>query len=247
MGTSGVSCTSFGRVCNSRNTCADVLAFSETLETSRPRISITEVMRGTSPNPLDQLLTDRTKLLIEDYVAELTSSLLYLYSLPSPNSQTSNFPQSDDYTPPVTSISPTQHHSPTLIHVQTSPSETSTKSLPPNIAPPTFFETNSSPTLSFQEKKSFFLQSRQTFGSTALVLQGGSVFGLCHVGVVRGLWKRGLLPRIFVGWGVGGIIASLGMQPPLFEGKSSLTGKYVRKRILRCIIYSCRAVLICLL
>ena len=36
------------------------------------------------------------------------------------------------------------------------------------------------------------------------------MFGLCHVGVVRGLWKRGLLPRIFVGWGVGGLIASLG-------------------------------------
>jgi TAG lipase / lysophosphatidylethanolamine acyltransferase len=69
------------------------------------------------------------------------------------------------------------------------------------------------PTLSFQEKKSFFLQSRQTFGSTALVLQGGSVFGLCHVGVVRGLWKRGLLPRILVGWGVGGLIASLGIIP----------------------------------
>ena len=43
------------------------------------------------------------------------------------------------------------------------------------------------------------------------MLQGGSVFGLCHVGVVRGLWKRGLLPRILVGWGVGGLIASLGM------------------------------------
>jgi len=72
-------------------------------------------------------------------------------------------------------------------------------------------EPNLNPTLSFQEKKLFFLQSRQTFGSTALVLQGGSVFGLCHVGVVRGLWKRGLLPRILVGWGVGGLIASLGM------------------------------------
>ena len=192
-------------------------------------------------------MTDRTKLLIEDYITELTSALLYLFSLPSPSSQTSNFPQSDNYTPPVTSTYPTQHQSPTLTRIQTSSSEISTKSVLPSLAPITFFEANSSATLSFQEKKSFFLQSRQTFGSTALVLQGGSVFGLCHVGVVRGLWKRGLLPRIFVGWGVGGIIASLGMQPPLFEGKSSLTGKYVRKRILRCIIYSCRAVLICLL
>ena len=88
----------------------------------------------------------------------------------------------------------------------------STKSVPANLAPVGYSsDVTLGPTLSFQEKKSFFLQSRQTFGSTALVLQGGSVFGLCHVGVVRGLWKRGMLPRIFIGWGVGGLIASLGI------------------------------------
>jgi TAG lipase/lysophosphatidylethanolamine acyltransferase len=34
---------------------------------------------------------------------------------------------------------------------------------------------------------------------------------------VRGLWKRGLLPRIIVGWGVGGVIASLGKSRSVFE------------------------------
>jgi TAG lipase/lysophosphatidylethanolamine acyltransferase len=153
----------------------------------------------------------RTKLLIEDYISETTSALLYIFSLPSPNPQ-SSFPKAPTYKPPVTSAYPTTHHSPTLSRTVTSSSDLSVKSVPANIASATYANpSNLNATLSFQEKKSFFLQSRQTFGSTALVLQGGSVFGLCHVGVVRGLWKRGLLPRIIVGWGVGGLIASLGI------------------------------------
>jgi predicted acylesterase/phospholipase RssA len=147
-----------------------------------------------------------TKLLIEDYISETTSSLLYLFSLPSPNSQTSSFPRPEVVTPQVTSTYPTTRHS-----LRTSSSDIGVKSLPTKLDTVGLSsEANLHPTLSFQEKKSFFLQSRQTFGSTALVLQGGSVFGLCHVGVIRGLWKRGLLPRIFVGWGVGGLIVSLG-------------------------------------
>jgi len=40
----------------SRNNYADIQAFSETLETSRSRISITEVMRGTSPDSLESAI-----------------------------------------------------------------------------------------------------------------------------------------------------------------------------------------------
>jgi TAG lipase / lysophosphatidylethanolamine acyltransferase len=157
----------------------------------------------------------RTKLLIEDYISETTSALLYLFSLPSPNSQASSFPQPDTFVPQITSICPTTHHSPTFIRPPASSSDSSAKSVLANAAPLGFSSNvDLNPTLSFQEKKYFFLQSRQTFGFTALVLQGGSVFGLCHVGVVRGLWKRGLLPRILVGWGVGGLIASLGFSFP---------------------------------
>ena len=154
----------------------------------------------------------RTKLLIEDYISETTSALLYLFSLPSPDSQTLAFPQPETFSPHFTSTYPTVHNSPPFARPrQPSSAELSTTPLPANSHPIGYSSNvNLKPTVSFQEKKSFFLQSRQTFGSTALVLQGGSVFGLCHLGVVRGLWKRGLLPRILVGWGVGALIASLG-------------------------------------
>jgi hypothetical protein len=165
----------------------------------------------------DYISNCRTKLLIEDYISETTSALLYLFSLPSPNSKNTAFPRPPSFTPQITSTYLTTHNSPTLTKPRTSSSDLSVQSVPANLAPAAYSGITTAPTLSFQEKKSFFLQSRQTFGSTALVLQGGSVFGLCHVGVVRGLWKRGLLPRIIVGWGVGGVIASLGKSRSVLE------------------------------
>jgi TAG lipase/lysophosphatidylethanolamine acyltransferase len=42
-----------------------------------------------------------------------------------------------------------------------------------------------------------------------LVLQGGAVFGVCHLGVVKALGLRGLLPRIIVGTGAGALVAAL--------------------------------------
>ncbi|CEP22293.1 TGL3 [Cyberlindnera jadinii] len=60
-----------------------------------------------------------------------------------------------------------------------------------------------------QLKLDFFHDARQAFGSTALVLQGGSLFGLCHLGVVRALYFKGLLPRIISGSAVGAVVASL--------------------------------------
>lgn len=55
----------------------------------------------------------------------------------------------------------------------------------------------------------FFHDARQSFGCTALILQGGSLFGLCHLGVVKALYFKGLLPRIFGGSAVGAAVASL--------------------------------------
>jgi len=51
--------------------------------------------------------------------------------------------------------------------------------------------------------------TRQAFGRSALVLQGGAVFGLCHLGVIKALHLRGLLPRIVVGTATGATIAAL--------------------------------------
>ncbi|CAG8475880.1 16014_t:CDS:10 [Acaulospora morrowiae] len=58
-------------------------------------------------------------------------------------------------------------------------------------------------------KVEFFNDTRQSFGSTALVLYGGSSFGLYHLGVVKALNEKGLLPRIISGTAVGALIAAL--------------------------------------
>lgn len=60
-----------------------------------------------------------------------------------------------------------------------------------------------------QLKIDFFHDARQSFGCTALVLQGGSLFGLCHLGVVRALYFKGLPPRVISGSAVGAAVASL--------------------------------------
>jgi TAG lipase/lysophosphatidylethanolamine acyltransferase len=60
-----------------------------------------------------------------------------------------------------------------------------------------------------QLKLDFFHDARQSFGCTALLLQGGSLFGLCHLGVVKALYFKGLLPRIIAGSAVGAAVASL--------------------------------------
>ncbi|KAI1105517.1 hypothetical protein F4804DRAFT_130966 [Jackrogersella minutella] len=64
-------------------------------------------------------------------------------------------------------------------------------------------------TLSTQRKLDFLHDSRQAFGRSTLVLQGGAMFGLCHLGVVKALFLRGLLPRIITGTATGALIASL--------------------------------------
>ncbi|KAI1261769.1 acyl transferase/acyl hydrolase/lysophospholipase [Xylariaceae sp. FL1019] len=64
-------------------------------------------------------------------------------------------------------------------------------------------------TLSTQRKLDFLHDARQAFGRSTLVLQGGAIFGLCHVGVVKALFLRGLLPRIITGTATGALIASL--------------------------------------
>ncbi|KAI0596664.1 hypothetical protein F4775DRAFT_594165 [Biscogniauxia sp. FL1348] len=64
-------------------------------------------------------------------------------------------------------------------------------------------------TLSTQRKLDFLHDSRQGFGRSTLVLQGGAIFGLCHLGVVKALFLQGLLPRIITGTATGALIASL--------------------------------------
>lgn len=62
---------------------------------------------------------------------------------------------------------------------------------------------------SSQAKLELLHDTRQAFGRTTLLLQGGSIFGLCHLGVVKALHLQGLLPRIITGTGTGALIAAL--------------------------------------
>lgn len=68
---------------------------------------------------------------------------------------------------------------------------------------------NSEAGLSNQAKLDLLHDTRQAFGRSVLVLQGGSIFGLCHIGVVKALHLRGLLPRIIAGTSTGALIAAL--------------------------------------
>lgn len=60
-----------------------------------------------------------------------------------------------------------------------------------------------------QSKFEFFSDTRQSFGNTALLLNGGVSFGLYHLGVVKCLHEHDLLPRIITGTSVGALIAAL--------------------------------------
>lgn len=54
-----------------------------------------------------------------------------------------------------------------------------------------------------------FHDTRQTLGRSTLVLQGGSAFSMCHLGVVKALHLRRLLPKIITGTATGALIAAL--------------------------------------
>jgi NTE family protein len=53
-----------------------------------------------------------------------------------------------------------------------------------------------------------FLQAEKLFGQPALMLSGGAVFGIFHLGVIKGLWENGLLPRVISGSSMGAIVGT---------------------------------------
>lgn len=57
-------------------------------------------------------------------------------------------------------------------------------------------------------KMEFFLNTRQSFGRSALLLSGGATLSLHHVGVCKTLFEAKLLPRIISGASGGSIIAA---------------------------------------
>ncbi|CAO3644101.1 unnamed protein product [Mucor fragilis] len=65
------------------------------------------------------------------------------------------------------------------------------------------------PHLDLTAKHDFFMNIRQSFGRTALLLSGGGTLGLNHIGVIKCLHEAQLLPRIISGASSGSIMASL--------------------------------------
>ncbi|RHZ45277.1 hypothetical protein Glove_682g52 [Diversispora epigaea] len=63
--------------------------------------------------------------------------------------------------------------------------------------------------ISAKYKLDFFINTRQSFGRTALLLSGGATFGLTHIGVIKCLHECKLLPRVISGASSGSIIAAL--------------------------------------
>ncbi|CAO3684617.1 unnamed protein product [Umbelopsis vinacea] len=64
-------------------------------------------------------------------------------------------------------------------------------------------------TFDLKSKYEFFLNIRQSFGRTSLLLSGGGTLGLNHIGVVKCLYEAKLLPRIISGASSGSIMAAL--------------------------------------
>lgn len=58
-------------------------------------------------------------------------------------------------------------------------------------------------------KMDLIVASRRTLGCSSLLLEGGAMFGLCHLGVVKTLFYQNLLPRIITGVETGALMAAL--------------------------------------
>lgn len=88
-----------------------------------------------------------------------------------------------------------------------------------------------------QAKLELLHDTRQAFGRTTLLLQGGSAFGLCHLGVVKALHLQGLLPRIITGTATGAMIAALvGIHSedellPLLDGEGIDLSAFERRKM----------------
>ena len=65
------------------------------------------------------------------------------------------------------------------------------------------------PCLSGKEGLQMMLDLERAHGRCALVLSGGGSYGCFHLGIVRGLLKRGVLPKVIAGSSSGALIAAL--------------------------------------
>ena len=67
----------------------------------------------------------------------------------------------------------------------------------------------------YAEKLRFFQNVALSYGRSALMLSGGATLGLFHVGVVKALFREGLLPTVLSGSSAGSVVAAtVGTRAP---------------------------------
>lgn len=82
------------------------------------------------------------------------------------------------------------------------------------------------PDFSLSDKLTFFKDTLLSYGRPALLLSGGATLGLFHIGVIKALWERGLLPQVVNGSSIGAIVAGMlgtttdAEMPSLFDPES---------------------------
>lgn len=68
---------------------------------------------------------------------------------------------------------------------------------------------NDIPELTDKQKLDFFKDTLLSYGRPALLLSGGASLGMFHIGVIKALWERDLLPQVVAGSSVGSIMAAM--------------------------------------
>lgn len=72
-----------------------------------------------------------------------------------------------------------------------------------------FFCDTDVPGMNISDKIDFFKDVLTSFGRPALLLSGGASLGFFHIGVVKALWEKGLLPDVITGSSAGSIVAAV--------------------------------------
>jgi TAG lipase/steryl ester hydrolase/phospholipase A2/LPA acyltransferase len=72
-----------------------------------------------------------------------------------------------------------------------------------------------SPEFADEAKLTFFRNLVQSYGSSSLMLSGGATLGLFHVGVVKALYREGVVPNVMSGSSAGSVICgTVGTRTP---------------------------------
>ena len=158
-----------------------------------------------------------SKFLIEEYITQVAEAIEFISTLPAVppsgvgllgNNSSGNV-SGQGPLPPAQTQAQAQPPQTPAVHFSDNSSATPGSNASNTTGNAAVANIKTPMTMSNQMKLDFVHDTRQAFGRSTLVLQGGAIFGLCHLGVVKALFLRGLLPRIITGTATGALIAAL--------------------------------------